>query len=93
MIVVLAHPLSSQEIKHYSASDIYEELEKFNFLGSALYLAAHPDDENTRLISYMSNHLHARTAYLSMTTRDCEKSRITNGQINRWRSTIFHTSQ
>ncbi len=53
-----------------SSAEIYEELEKFNFLGSALYLAAHPDDENTRLISYLSNGIHARTAYLSLTRGD-----------------------
>jgi hypothetical protein len=28
---------------------------KLNFLGSALYIAAHPDDENTRLIAYLAN--------------------------------------
>ncbi|MCB0374743.1 MAG: PIG-L family deacetylase, partial [Sinomicrobium sp.] len=49
---------------------IYEALQKLNFLGSALYVAAHPDDENTRLISYFSSHLKARTAYLSVTRGD-----------------------
>ena len=39
-------------------------------MGSVLYLAAHPDDENTRVISYFSNHVLARTAYLSMTRGD-----------------------
>ncbi len=53
-----------------SSAEIYEELQKFNFLGSALYVAAHPDDENTRLISYLSNGLHARTAYISLTRGD-----------------------
>jgi LmbE family N-acetylglucosaminyl deacetylase len=53
-----------------SSAQIYEELEKFNFLGTALYVAAHPDDENTRLISYLSNGIHARTAYLSLTRGD-----------------------
>ncbi|MGB1309306.1 MAG: PIG-L family deacetylase, partial [Oceanihabitans sp.] len=38
--------------------------------GSVLYVAAHPDDENTRLISYMANHVKARTAYLSLTRGD-----------------------
>ena len=70
LILVFTGQLAAQELKHKSASDIYEELEKFNFLGSALYVAAHPDDENTRLISYLSNHLHARTAYLSLTRGD-----------------------
>ncbi len=35
-----------------------------------MYIAAHPDDENTRLISYLSNEVHARTAYLSVTRGD-----------------------
>lgn len=54
----------------YSSSDIYESIKKLNFLGTALYIAAHPDDENTRLISYLSNEVKARTAYLSITRGD-----------------------
>ena len=46
---------------------IYKKLKKLNTLSSILYVAAHPDDENTRLISLFSNHYNARTAYLSMT--------------------------
>lgn len=53
-----------------STSEIYESIQKLNFLGSVLYVAAHPDDENTRLISYMSNQVKARTAYLSLTRGD-----------------------
>ena len=53
-----------------SSVALYNQLKKLNFLGSALYIAAHPDDENTRLISYLSNHVHARTAYLSLTRGD-----------------------
>lgn len=53
-----------------SSSEIYHSIQKLNFLGSALYVAAHPDDENTRLISYLSNDLKARTAYLSLTRGD-----------------------
>ncbi len=53
-----------------NASEIHEAIKKLNFLGSVLYVAAHPDDENTRLISYISNHIKARTAYLSMTRGD-----------------------
>jgi len=56
--------------KQLSSGQIYEELEKLNFLGTVLYVAAHPDDENTRLISYCSNGLNARTAYLSLTRGD-----------------------
>jgi len=60
----------SQAPKKPNASEIYESIKKLNFLGSVLYVAAHPDDENTRLISYMSNHVKARTAYLSLTRGD-----------------------
>ena len=60
----------AQKPKIPSSSEIYESIQKLNFLGSVLYIAAHPDDENTRLISYMSNHLKAKTAYLSLTRGD-----------------------
>lgn len=53
-----------------SSSEIYQAIEKLNFLGSVLYVAAHPDDENTRLISHFANGVKARTAYLSLTRGD-----------------------
>ena len=61
---------NAQQPKKLNSSEIYESIKKLNFLGSVLYVAAHPDDENTRLISYMSNHQKARTAYLSITRGD-----------------------
>lgn len=60
----------AQQPKKLNASEIYESIQKLNFLGSVLYVGAHPDDENTRLISYLSNEVKARTAYLSMTRGD-----------------------
>jgi len=53
-----------------NAVEIYHQIEKLNFLGSVLYIAAHPDDENTKLISYLSNEKNARTGYLSLTRGD-----------------------
>src|SRR5690606_32097877 len=35
--------------------------------GRVLYVAAHPDDENTRLLAYLAHHRHVTTAYLSLT--------------------------
>ncbi len=52
------------------ASHILVQLKKLNFLGSVLYVAAHPDDENTRLIAYLENSQYARVAYLSLTRGD-----------------------
>lgn len=60
---------AQQPVKPNSV-DIYHQIQKLNFLGSVLYVAAHPDDENTRLISYLSNDRKARTAYLSLTRGD-----------------------
>ena len=66
--------LQAQQPKTYNSSEIYEAVQKLNVLGSVLYIAAHPDDENTRLISYMSNQVKARTAYLSLTRGDGGKT-------------------
>lgn len=60
----------AQQPQKPTSSEIYHNLKKLNFLGSALYVAAHPDDENTRLISYLANDVFARTAYLSLTRGD-----------------------
>jgi len=70
LTILFCLTLQAQQPKKPTSSEIYESIEKLNFLGSVLYIAAHPDDENTRLISYMSNELKARTAYLSLTRGD-----------------------
>jgi LmbE family N-acetylglucosaminyl deacetylase len=53
-----------------SATHILQQLQKLEKTTTVLYIAAHPDDENTRLLSYLSNELHMRTAYLSLTRGD-----------------------
>lgn len=68
--LLISSAIFAQKPDKLSSNQIYEKLQKLNFLGSALYVAAHPDDENTRLISYLSNHNKARTAYLSLTRGD-----------------------
>jgi len=52
------------------ASEIKLKIKRLNFLGAVLYVAAHPDDENTRAISYFISDQLAATAYLSMTRGD-----------------------
>src|SRR5689334_9084253 len=54
----------------WTSADMYQGLQKLNVLGSVLYLAAHPDDENTRLIAWLSKDRLYRTGYLSMTRGD-----------------------
>ena len=52
------------------SAQIFLALEKLNVLGRVLYIAAHPDDENTRLISYWANGALYDAAYLSLTRGD-----------------------
>lgn len=70
LLLVSFQFLKAQTPQKLNSSEIYDAIQKLNFLGSVLYFAAHPDDENTRLISYFSNKVHARTAYLSLTRGD-----------------------
>lgn len=53
-----------------NSSEIIHALKKANTLGSVLYIAAHPDDENTRLLAYLANEKKFRTGYLSLTRGD-----------------------
>jgi len=53
-----------------SGVTILRDLKCFREMGSMLMVAAHPDDENTQLIAYMSRGRYARMAYLSVTRGD-----------------------
>src|SRR5690606_41323815 len=44
-----------------SSSDIQLQMERLSVLGSVLYFAAHPDDENTKLISYLASERKVRS--------------------------------
>lgn len=60
--------LSAQKTK--TSAEIMEGFKKLKVLGSVLYIAAHPDDENTRLITYLAKDQKLNTAYLSLTRGD-----------------------
>ena len=70
LITLIISGNNAQKPNQLNSGEIYNALEKLNFLGSVLYIAAHPDDENTRMIAYMANEMKARTAYLSLTRGD-----------------------
>jgi LmbE family N-acetylglucosaminyl deacetylase len=74
------YPVSAQQTAGNASADIYQGLRKLNVLGSVLYVAAHPDDENTRLITYLSKDKLYRTGYLSMTRGDGGQNLIGNEQ-------------
>lgn len=52
------------------AGELLLKLQKLKTLGSVLYVAAHPDDENTAMISAFAEGRLMRTAYLSVTRGD-----------------------
>ena len=70
ILIVSFQIVSAQQPQKPNGVEIYNQIQKLNFLGTVLYIAAHPDDENTRLISYLSNEKKARTGYLSLTRGD-----------------------
>jgi LmbE family N-acetylglucosaminyl deacetylase len=70
LTLLMSFTIDGQVPERYTSSEIHDAIQKLNVLASVLYVAAHPDDENTRLIAYMANEQKARTAYLSLTRGD-----------------------
>src|SRR3984893_15737832 len=70
-LVILA---GSSDVSHAAESptgaEILQQLRSFATTGSVLYVAAHPDDENTQAITYLARGRGYRTAYLSLTRGD-----------------------
>ena len=62
--------LSSTLYANRTPAEIYLDLQKLNSHKRVLYIAAHPDDENTRALAYFSLGEKAETAYLSLTRGD-----------------------
>jgi LmbE family N-acetylglucosaminyl deacetylase len=65
-----ALPATAAAMQTNSPAAILQELRSFREMGSVLYVAAHPDDENTTLIAYLARGRNYRTAYLSLTRGD-----------------------
>ncbi|UKT62619.1 PIG-L family deacetylase [Pedobacter mucosus] len=60
----------AQQVRPSKSSEIYRELKTLRHIPKVLYLAAHPDDENTGLLSWLINDQDVETAYLSLTRGD-----------------------
>jgi LmbE family N-acetylglucosaminyl deacetylase len=52
------------------AASLHLALEKLTVLGSVLFVAAHPDDENTAMLTWLENEKLVRAGYLSLTRGD-----------------------
>jgi LmbE family N-acetylglucosaminyl deacetylase len=70
----------AQNMQQLNAAEIKQGLEALNVTGSVLYIAAHPDDENTRLLGYLAKEKKVRTGYLSLTRGDGGQNLIGNEQ-------------
>ena len=71
-LVCVSHVVAThaQQLRPAPAAVIYGELQRLRSLTSVLYVAAHPDDENTRLLAWLVNGRYIRTGYLSVTRGD-----------------------
>lgn len=63
-------PATAQPAHTMDAAEIRQALDKLEVVGSAMYIAAHPDDENTAMLSWLSSGRDVRTAYLALTRGD-----------------------
>lgn len=70
VLCVLLSALRIQAADTAASDAIALELQHFREMGSVLYIAAHPDDENTQLITFLARGRGYRTAYLSLTRGD-----------------------
>ncbi len=68
--VLTCFPGTAQVAESPSAASILQDLRNFDTLGSVLYVAAHPDDEDTQLITFFARGRHYRSAYLSINRGD-----------------------
>lgn len=78
--LIVSQYAHAQAPKSWTSAEMYQALRKLNVLSSVLYIAAHPDDENTRLITYLSKDRLYRTGYLSLTRGDGGQNLIGNEQ-------------
>lgn len=71
-IIFILFPFLSfaQQLRPSNSAQIYHELNQLKYLTNVLYFAAHPDDENTRMLAWLVNEKHIPTAYLSLTRGD-----------------------
>ena len=79
-LLVIAPSVFAQTAPPSDLVTIQQGFKKLNVLGSILYVAAHPDDENTRLLAYLAQEKHYRTGYLSLTRGDGGQNLIGNEQ-------------
>ena len=66
LALALGSKALAQEVP-MDAGHLAHAVDRLGVTARVLYVAAHPDDENTRLLAYLANARHVTAAYLSMT--------------------------
>ena len=69
-LIAAAAAANAQQVRPANSQKIYHELSQLRHLVNVLYVAAHPDDENTRLLAWLVNDKNINTAYFSLTRGD-----------------------
>lgn len=67
---VVPQASAQQPPRQPHAAALQHAVDRLAVVGNVLYVAAHPDDENTRLLAYLVGQRKLRTAYLSLTRGD-----------------------
>lgn len=70
VVLVAWSLLLTVHTQRWSSAKILHEMKKLSVVGSVVYVAAHPDDENTRLLAWLANEKRVETAYISLTRGD-----------------------
>ena len=67
LVIGASFAVAEEALASMDAGTLAHRLDRLRGTGRALYIAAHPDDENTRLLTYLTNGRHVTAIYLSMT--------------------------
>ena len=70
LFLLISIHISAQTNPVTNSSELKLGLNKLNILGSVLYIATHPDDENNGLLAYFAKGRLLRTGYISLTRGD-----------------------
>ncbi len=82
LILFISSRVVAQPEKTYDAAELELAIKKLNVLGSVLYIAAHPDDENTAALAYFESGKLLRTGYCAMNRGSGGQNLIGNEQAD-----------
>ena len=69
-LMLLPQIILLSQSRAYTSAEIYDDLLRLKNNVTVMYVAAHPDDENTRMISWLTHEKHVDAVYLSLTRGD-----------------------